>query len=116
MPTPSTTQSGTKETLIANAHPEKPQVAWLQYVVHSSLMQAAGIMAGDLLTVQTGVTPQNGQWVVLRFGERLVIRRLEQGQGCFHLVPLHQKVQPMEWPVYEPLPLVGVVRQVIRTV
>jgi SOS-response transcriptional repressor LexA len=86
----------------------------LQLVVTTNDLRGEGIFAGDILSVDKADKLVNGQLLVLEFDGRMVVRRLEMGQGCMYLHPLHHKTQMLEWPLHVPLPLTGVVRQIVR--
>ena len=111
--------STTTISRLVNREPqEKPGrgKGFIKMQVKTSGMQQAGIHLGDVLLVEPDAVPENGSWLVLDFEGRLVIRMLQAMQGHLKLLPLHGHTQPIDWPVYAPLPLVGVVRQVIRKV
>lgn len=88
----------------------------LQMRVKTNHMQQEGMYQGDTLLIDRDTTPTNGCILVLNFDGKLVLRKLLMGQASLMLQPLHGLTQTIEWPSYQPLPLVGVVKQIIRTV
>lgn len=91
------------------------QEKMLKMKVKSGSMERAGIHLNDVLIVDPAANPQNGSLLVLKFEGGMVIRQLLVGQHFLQLLPLHGLTQAIEWPLHTRLPLVGVVRQVIRT-
>lgn len=89
---------------------------YLQMRVKTKHLQHEGMYPGDVLLIDKGAAPANGCILVLDFDGRLVLRKFQMGQGHCMLMPLHGLTQTIEWPAYEQLPLVGVVKQIIRTV
>jgi SOS-response transcriptional repressor LexA len=88
---------------------------YLYMRVKSHHMQHEGMYPGDTLVIDKQATPTNGCILVLNFDGKLVLRKLQQGQANLLLQPLHGITQTIEWPAYHPLPAVGVVKQIIRT-
>lgn len=77
-------------------------------------MEKFGICQGDYLLIDRAAPILNGALLVLEFNKRMVIRQLQIGPHHWQLSSLHGLTQAMEWPKHEPLPLVGVVRQIVR--
>jgi SOS-response transcriptional repressor LexA len=88
---------------------------YLHMRVKTDQMQQEGMYPGDTLLIDRNATPTNGCILVLNFDGKLVLRKLATGQASLMLQPLHGLTQTIEWPSYQPLPLVGVVKQIIRT-
>jgi SOS-response transcriptional repressor LexA len=73
-----------------------------------------GLMPGDLLALAPATQARAGSLVVLQFGQRLLVRRLEFDDKNFVLHPLNGNMQPLRWPIHEPLPLLGVISSILR--
>jgi SOS-response transcriptional repressor LexA len=88
---------------------------YLYMRVKTNHMQQEGMYPGDTLLIDRYAASTNGCILVLNFDGKLVLRKLIMGQASLMLQPLHGLTQTIEWPSYQPLPLVGVVKQIIRT-
>ena len=86
------------------------------FMVHSSRLAAAGFLPGDELLIDRKALPVPGAIVVLELDGKFLLRRLGQQQNAWQLLPLHSGLASFEWPFYQPLPLVGVVKKILRTV
>ncbi len=83
-------------------------------LVKCSGWEQYGIFRGDILCAEETDFLKAGQLLILRFEEKLVVRKLEQCRPSFLLVPLGGKIASLEWPCHVPMPVVGTVRKVIR--
>lgn len=84
------------------------------YQVKQGGMETFGIYNGDYLLLDPLGPLLNGALLVLEFDKKMVIRQLQIGPHQWQLSSLHGLTQAMEWPKHVPLPLVGVVRQIVR--
>lgn len=85
------------------------------FIVRTKRLAVADFLPGDELIVDHKALPVPGSIVLLELDGKLLLRRLAQQQHAWQLLPLHSGLAAFEWPFYQPLPLVGVVKKVIRT-
>lgn len=101
-----------KVVLGENGKCEKP--AFQFYRLKTSRLEHIGLYLGDQLLVESSNELIAGNIILLEMDGKLLLRRLEQTHHAWNIVPLQQKLASLEWPFHVPLPLVGVVRQIIR--
>lgn len=82
----------------------------------TDLMAEAGIHKGDLLVVDRSLAVDNGQIVVARVADQLIIRRYEEVSKSFKLTVDSAEVSPLMIPPYtQEIIIWGVVTHVIHT-
>ncbi|MCC6759723.1 MAG: hypothetical protein IT252_00820 [Chitinophagaceae bacterium] len=86
------------------------------YIVRTNGLAAAGFLPGDELLIDRKALPVPGAIVLLELDGKFLLRRLGQQQHAWQLLPLHSGLASFEWPFHRPLPLVGVVKKILRTV
>ncbi|HSC55134.1 MAG TPA: S24 family peptidase [Phnomibacter sp.] len=95
---------------------EQPATSFVWYILTTSRLQPMGIYKGDKLLVEKTTALTAGQIVLLQMDGKLLLRKLEQSNQGWALVALQQKLASLEWPLHRALPILGVVRQVVREV
>ncbi|WP_416438360.1 LexA family protein [Phnomibacter sp. MR] len=86
------------------------------FIVKANCLAAAGFLPGDELIIDRKALPVPGAIVLLEMDGKFLLRRLAQQHHGWQILPLHSGLAAFEWPFYQPLPLVGVVKKIIRTV
>jgi len=80
--------------------------------VSGDSMIDAGIRAGDMVLLERGRTPKNGDVVVAQVDREWTIKHYEKRGGVVRLLPANAKYRPIE--AQEEMQLAGVVTAVIR--
>jgi SOS-response transcriptional repressor LexA len=88
--------------------------AFQYYVLKTNRLEKMGLYIGDQLLIETSTALVAGNIVLIELDGKLLLRKMEQTNNAWMLFPLLQQLAPLEWPFHIPLPLVGVVRQIIR--
>jgi SOS-response transcriptional repressor LexA len=96
----------------ASRKKEKP--AFQFYSLKTNRLEQIGLYRGDQLLVEYSTELLAGHIILIEMDGKLLLRRLEQANHAWILIPLQQKLASLEWPLHIPLPLVGIVRQIIR--
>ncbi|GAB6053948.1 hypothetical protein JCM17960_27680 [Magnetospira thiophila] len=99
-------------TLDLNDLIEHPSATFILRVAGDSMV-GAGVFDGDLLVVDRSIKPRPGQIVVASLDGEMLVKRLEQRQGRWWLVPANKayRAQPMP----EGAEVWGVVKNVVRS-
>lgn len=82
--------------------------------VRGKSMTGAGIDDGDILVVDRSLTPAHGNIVIAAITGEFTVKRLEQRNGKYWLVPANPDYAPVEISQEEMADIFGVVTFVIR--
>ena len=85
-----------------------------RFIVKTNAWRKAGIFPEDLLVVQSGRKLMEGDWVILEFEGKRIVRQVELMDGNIRFKTLDGSLQPIDWPMHKPAPIVGVVQTIIR--
>lgn len=86
------------------------------FILKANCLATAGFLPGDEVIIDRKALPLPGAIVLLEMDGKFLLRRLAQQHHGWQILPLHSGLAAFEWPFYQPLPLVGVVKKIIRTV
>lgn len=109
---PSPAEDFTDQPLDLNSHLAPHPVTTFMVRVAGESMSGLGIMDGDLLVVDRGLTPQSGSVVVVLEAAEFLVKTLEKRQGQYWLVAAHAAYPPRR--LSEDAEIWGVVRHSIR--
>jgi SOS-response transcriptional repressor LexA len=85
-----------------------------RFVVKTNAWRKEGIFPEDVLVVQEVSQVHNGDWAILNFDGKSIVRQVELLEGVVRFKPLDATLQPIDWPLHKELPVVGVVKSIIR--
>jgi SOS-response transcriptional repressor LexA len=90
-----------------------PPDTW-RFIVKTNAWKKEGIFPNDVLVVQEGKKLVNGDWVILDFEGKRIVRQVELLDDSIRFKPLDHSLQPIDWPLHKPAPVIGVVQTIIR--
>jgi SOS-response transcriptional repressor LexA len=90
-----------------------PPGTW-RFVVKTNAWKKEGIFQEDILIVQEASQLHNGDWVILEFDGKKIVRQVELQEELVRFKPLDAALQPIEWPLHKQPPVIGVVKTIIR--
>jgi SOS-response transcriptional repressor LexA len=90
------------------------QPGTFRFVVKTNAWKKEGLYPEDVLVVQEGKKLCNGDWVILEFDGKRIVRLVELMEDVIRFKPLDSTLQPIDWPLHKPIPVVGVVQTIIR--
>ena len=85
-----------------------------RFVVKTNAWKKEGIFPNDVLVVQEGKKLITGDWVILDFDGKRIVRQVELMEDSIRFKPLDDSLQPIDWPLHKPFPVIGVVQTIIR--
>jgi SOS-response transcriptional repressor LexA len=85
-----------------------------RFIVRTNAWRKEGIFANDVLVVQEAVNLVNGDWAILEFDSKKIVRQVELFEDMIRLKSLDASLQAIDWPLHKPLPVIGVVKTIIR--
>jgi len=91
-----------------------PAKTCMTWQLKTNRFKALGMYKGDTIMLDEEGWQQNGAWIIICFSGKYYIRELHLFPGQFRLLPLEGKLQPIDWPMYKPLPIVGRIMSIHR--
>ncbi len=85
-----------------------------RFIVRTDAWRTEGIFPNDVLIVQEAGHLSNGDWAILEFDTKKIIREVEILGDLIRFKPLNASLQAIDWPAYRPAPVIGVVKTIIR--
>ncbi len=85
-----------------------------RFIVRTNAWSKEGIFANDVLVVQQSQNLANGDWAILEFDAKKIVRQVEITDDVLRFKSLDAKLQPIDWPMHKPVPLLGIVKTIIR--
>lgn len=85
-----------------------------RFIVNTNAWKKEGIFPNDVLVVQEVSQVHNGDWVILDFDGKRIVRQVELLEEVVRFRPLDGTLQPIDWPLFKALPVIGVVKTIIR--
>jgi SOS-response transcriptional repressor LexA len=85
-----------------------------RFMVRTNAWRKEGIFPNDVLVVQEAPRLSNGDWAILEFESKKVVRQVEIMEDTIRFKPLDNSLQAIEWPLHKPVPVIGIVKTIIR--
>jgi len=108
--------NGNRDAVVAVDFSKNDKPAFQFYVLKTHRLEQIGLYKGDHLLIEMSNDLIAGNIILIDMDGKLLLRRLEQSNHAWILKPLHQQLAALEWPFHFPLPVVGIVRQIIRQI
>ena len=85
--------------------------------VHTDILSDSGIMINDTVVIDPIANPENGEVVILKLDNELMIRKYQKHYNRLTFYGENEKISPLQIePGYEQFTIVGVVKYVIKRV